>query len=80
MNLEFLLIITLFLMATVLMFYLQSYMASLLQLKYIFEATKRGDCGLNYTGGELVVAMCVKVAYNGSIYVETYNVTYPTHS
>ncbi|MEM1932413.1 MAG: hypothetical protein QW049_03300 [Pyrobaculum sp.] len=77
MNIEWILVLVIFIAVVVLTIYLGETVASFVYMKLLFEATKRGSCddvGLN--SSELVVAMCVRVIYNQTMEVELYNVTY----
>ncbi|MEM1598088.1 MAG: hypothetical protein QXP31_09570 [Pyrobaculum sp.] len=55
-------------------------MLKLLYDKYVFEATRHATCANKSATGGIVVAMCIRVVYNGSLAPVFYNVTYPTPS
>ncbi len=72
---EFIYAILMFMLCVIFIHYIQSYIDSLIYMKYVFEATRRASC-LDNSTGSLVVAMCIRLTYNGIINVEFYNVTH----
>jgi len=72
---EIIVCIFLFSIVAILVLYIGQVTASLLFEKYIFEATRHTNCFTNSTEGNIVVASCVRVIYNGTFVVATYNIT-----
>lgn len=72
--------IILFTLSFLLLFYLNTVVLKLLYDKYVFEATRHATCANKSATGGIVVAMCIRVVYNGSLAPVFYNVTYPTPS
>jgi len=72
---EIIVCIILFSIAVILVLYIGQVTISLLSEKYIFEATRHANCSTNSTEGNLVVASCIQVIYNGTFIIEVYNIT-----
>ena len=72
---EVVICITLFSIAVILVLYIGQIATSLLFEKYIFEATRHANCFTNSTKGDIVVASCIRVIYNGTLIVTVYNIT-----
>ncbi|HII46475.1 hypothetical protein [Pyrobaculum aerophilum] len=71
---EGLLAAALLLICILLTIYFGRLVIDILHMKYVFEATRHAACNSNSTGN-LIVAMCVKLGFNGTITVSVYNVT-----
>ncbi|MGC8994374.1 MAG: hypothetical protein ACP5J0_03150 [Pyrobaculum sp.] len=74
----------LFILSVLLVLYLGRLAVDLLEAKWVFEATRHASCAgpANASAEGMVVAMCIRLTFNGTLGVQLYNISvrYPTAS